>query len=125
MSGTDLPSALNEIDRSSREILAALIHSFVLGSALLELNDAFRCHKPTPEQAAIHERFLTDLLKIAVFISQRTRHLPPSDLAGFVSARDRLLELNGRDFGANKAILSFFLAEWKPWATDGSASKVI
>jgi hypothetical protein len=98
-----------------------LIHTWGVGSTLLDLTDAFRGHKPTPEQATIHKRFLTDLLKIAGFIDQRTRHLPPSDLAGFVSIRDRLLELNGGAFSADKAILSFFLAEWKPWAADEQA----
>src|ERR1700676_5204562 len=83
----DLPSALNEIERSTNYILDALIHSFVLGASLLELNAAFR-GKPTPEQVRVHDRFLTALIKVAGFIGRSTRHFPPSDLAGFVLARD-------------------------------------
>jgi hypothetical protein len=114
----DIRWTLNEIERSTREILTALIHTWMLGSNLLQLNDVLRDRKLTPEQAKVREHFQADLTLVAEFISQRTRHFPPAALARFVVEQDQLLELNGRGFSADKEVLNFFLSRWSPWTTD-------
>jgi hypothetical protein len=123
----DLPAALNQIERSSHDILGALIHSWLLGSSLILNDDVFRTRAMTPAETRIQQHFLTGLTLLAEFIEQRTRHFGANELTQFRLQRDRLLELKQRRSSAestivpielNKAMVSFFLSQWRPWTEE-------
>jgi hypothetical protein len=90
----DIQSAFDEIEQNNRDVLAGLVYSWVLAVNLWQLgDDALLDRIPTPVEVEIHEKFLSQLIKLGHFFAPRIRNFGPDDLAQFGLKSDGLLAL--------------------------------
>jgi hypothetical protein len=88
----DLNLAFREIERSHKNVVMALVYTWVLGANLLQLNnDALAERVRTPAETKIYQSFASSLTAVGHFFAPRIQNLNPDDLARYGLERDRLL----------------------------------